>query len=154
MLLGHVLPKEIAALVWEFVVGDCRKNRARMVHELKMARVALDIKDMRAYAVDTDIEDSIVGIQADWQEEVDALWEDEGVDTVWEEEGGDVPAYLYHSYKWEMTTRKKLRTRRGMLEEVKKKIAQLKQALETAIAQGDVLAMTLIAQKVQKWMEQ
>ena len=102
MLLGHVLPKEIVALVWEFAVGDCQENKTKMIHELKMARVAMDIKSIREQAEDQDIEDSIVGVLQQWQHETSTAWEE-----------GE---YLYHSYKWHMTTRKKLMTRRGRIE--------------------------------------
>ena len=137
MLLGHVLPKEIVALVWEFVVGDSRKNRARMVHELKMARVAIAIKEMRDQAEDQDIEDSIVGVLQQWQHETNTAWE---------------PAYMYHSYKWYMTTRKKLMTRRGRIDYAQKQIAQLKEALEKAVAEAGVVAVADTAQQIQNWM--
>lgn len=141
MLLGHVLPKEIVALVWEFVVGDYQENRARMVHELKMACVAIAIKEMREHAEEQDIEDSIVGVLQQWQHETSTAWDE-----------GDGPAYLYHSYKWYMTTRKKLMTRRGRIEYAQKQIARLKEALEKAVAEGDVVAVAVTAQQIQNWM--
>jgi len=105
----HQLPVEIVYKIYDYAYGEPKENYHKVMMELKWSAVMLSIDDMKDFCYD----DSLIQVLSDYRESFD------------DDEDGYLldDRYCSRDFIYEMTTRKKIKTRMGYIDHLKVEIA-------------------------------